>query len=308
MQVHPDTESHGNWHARAADSVLAALGSSTDGLSKSEARERLREHGPNALPEAGKQPAWKRFLLQFHNVLIYVLIAAAVLTALMQHWIDTIVIAGVVIINSIIGFIQEGKAEKALEGIRKMLSLEARTLRDGRKRTVDANNLVPGDIVFLESGDKVPADLRLLQARNLKVEESPLTGESVSVDKKTDPLDSHVPLGDRVNLAFSGTMVTSGRATGVVVATGSHTELGKINEMMRGVESLKTPLLRKIDRFGKILSIIIGALTVSLFAIGYVFHDFPLDELILAAIGLAVAAIPEGLPAIMTITDRKSVV
>jgi Ca2+-transporting ATPase len=302
MQAHLDKENQGNWHARAADSVLAALSSSSDGLSKSEARERLREHGPNALPEAAKQSAWMRFLMQFHNVLIYVLIAAAVLTALMQHWIDTIVIAGVVIINSIIGFIQEGKAEKALEGIRNMLSLEARTIRDGQKRSIDAKELVPGDIVLLESGDKVPADMRLIQVRNLKVEESPLTGESVPVEKNPEALDTHVLLGDRVNMAFSGTMVTSGRATGVVVATGSQTELGKINELMQGVQTLKTPLLRKVDHFGKVLSVIIGALTVLFFGIGYVFHDYPLNELIMAVIGLAVAAIPEGLPAIMTIT------
>lgn len=302
MQANTETDSNSTWHVRSAEAVLSTLGSSTDGLSKNEAGERLREHGPNALPEAAKKSAWQRFLLQFHNVLIYVLIGAAALTAVMQHWIDTLVIAGVVVINSIIGFIQEGKAERALEGIRNMLSLNAMVKRDGEKRTVDAKNLVPGDIVLLESGDKVPADLRLLHTRNLRVEESPLTGESVPVEKKTEPVDAHASVGDRINMAFSGTMVTSGRATGVVVATGVHTELGKINEMMQGVTALKTPLLQKMDNFGKMLSIIIGALTALFFFIGYVFHEYPLPEIVMAVIGLAVAAIPEGLPAIMTIT------
>lgn len=302
MQEQFNKDTAGNWHARCVESVLAALGTSMEGLDQKEARERLREYGANALPEAAKKPAWLRFLLQFHNVLIYVLIAAAALTAVMQHWIDTIVIAGVVVVNAIIGFIQEGKAERALEGIRNMLSLEAKVKRDGKVRSVDAKQLVPGDIVVLESGDKVPADLRLLKVRNLKVEESPLTGESVPVEKNTESVDTHTPLGDRFNMAFSGTMITSGRATGLVVATGAHTELGKINEMMQGVQTLKTPLLQKMDRFGKLLSILIGALATLFFAIGHVFHEYPIQELIMAVIGLAVAAIPEGLPAIMTIT------
>lgn len=297
-----ERDSNINWHTRSADSVIAALSSSEQGLDPKEVKSRLQEYGPNALPEAAKQPGWLRFLLQFHNVLIYILIAAAVVTALMQHWIDTVVILGVVVINAIIGFIQEGKAEKALEGIRQMLSLNARVKRGGDTESVDAKTLVPGDIVLLESGDKIPADLRLIKVRNLKVEESPLTGESVPVEKRTDALDGNIPLGDRFNMAFSGTMVTSGRATGVVVATGSNTELGKINEMMNAVQSLKTPLLQQMDSFGKMLSIVIGALTVLFFFIGFVFHEYETAELLMAVIGLAVAAIPEGLPAIMTIT------
>lgn len=297
-----ERDSNINWHTRSADSVIAALSSSEQGLDPKEVKSRLQEYGPNALPEAAKQPGWLRFLLQFHNVLIYILIAAAVVTALMQHWIDTVVILGVVVINAIIGFIQEGKAEKALEGIRQMLSLNARVKRGGDTESVDAKTLVPGDIVLLESGDKIPADLRLIKVRNLKVEESPLTGESVPVEKKSEVLDGNIPLGDRFNMAFSGTMVTSGRATGVVVATGSNTELGKINEMMNAVQSLKTPLLQQMDSFGKLLSIVIGALTVLFFFIGFVFHEYETAELLMAVIGLAVAAIPEGLPAIMTIT------
>jgi magnesium-transporting ATPase (P-type) len=301
-QTTAESDKNKTWHATDVDSVISELAGNTEGLSEKEAQDRLQQYGPNSLPEAAKQPAWLRFLLQFHNVLIYILIAAAVVTALMQHWIDTFVILGVVVINSIIGFIQEGKAERALEGIRKMLSLNARVKRAGKTHSVDAKDLVPGDIVLLESGDKIPADLRLIKVRNLKVEESPLTGESVPVDKNTDVLEKHVPLGDRFNMAFSGTMVTSGRATGIVVATGGQTELGKINEMMNAVQSLKTPLLQQMDRFGKMLSIVIGALTALFFFIGFVFHDYPTEELLLAVIGLAVAAIPEGLPAIMTIT------
>jgi Ca2+-transporting ATPase len=301
-RTNTDQEKTPNWHSENVGSVISQLASKEDGLKEKEACSRLQEYGPNSLPEAAKQPAWLRFLLQFHNVLIYILIAATVVTALMQHWIDTFVILAVVVINAVIGFIQEGKAEKALEGIRNMLSLNARVKREGKTHSVDAKDLVPGDIVLLESGDKIPADLRLIKVRNLKLEESPLTGESVPVEKKTDALDGNVPLGDRFNMAFSGTMVTSGRATGIVVATGGQTELGKINEMMNAVQSLKTPLLQQMDRFGKMLSVIIGALTVLFFFIGYVFHEYPAQELLLAVIGLAVAAIPEGLPAIMTIT------
>jgi Ca2+-transporting ATPase len=296
------TEKPENWYSQSSESVLSQLNSNEAGLSEEEAHTRLQECGPNALPEPLKQAAWLRLLLQFHNVLIYILIVAAGVTALMQHWIDTSVIIGVVLINAIIGFIQEGKAEKALEGIRKMLSLKARVQREGKTHSIDAVDLVPGDLVLLESGDKIPADLRLIKVRNLKVEESALTGESLPVEKKTARLDHNVPLGDRINMAFSGTMVTFGRATGIVVATGQKTELGKINEMMNAVQGLKTPLLQQMDRFGKMLSVVIGALTILFFVIGFVFHDYPTQDLLLAVIGLAVAAIPEGLPAIMTIT------
>ncbi len=291
-----------NWHAEEADAVLRALDSSSQGLSSEEVDSRLERYGKNRLPEGKKQSAIVRFLLQFHNVLIYILILAAFVTAAMQHWIDTAVILAVVIVNAVIGFIQEGKAEQALDAIRNMLSLKALVARDGERKEIDAEELVPGDVVYLESGDKVPADLRLLHVRNLKIEESPLTGESVPVEKCTSLIEAHSSLGDRTNMAFSGTMVTSGRGTGVVAATGSQTEIGKISEMMHEVQSVQTPLIRQVNHFGKVLSGIILGLAVTFFLIGFFFRDYALSELLLAIIGLAVAAIPEGLPAIMTVT------
>jgi P-type Ca2+ transporter type 2C len=290
------------WYNHDIDTVLNKLNSSEEGLTDDKAKERLDEYGLNKLPEPESRSALMRFLMHFHNVLIYVLMVAAVITALLDHWLDTWVILGVVFINALIGFIQEGKAEKALEGIKEMLSLDANVLRNGKRKNISAEKLVPGDIVLLESGDKIPADLRLINVRNLRVEESALTGESVAVDKKTDPVSEDAVPGDQKCMAFSGTSVVYGRATGVVVETGSNTELGKINRMMTEVEKITTPLLRQIDSFGTVLSVVILVITALFFAIGYFFRDYAIDELFLAVISLAVAAIPEGLPAIMTIT------
>lgn len=290
------------WYKFETDEVLEKLSADRDGLSSDEAKKRLEETGPNKLPEGKQQSALMRFLKHFHNMLIYVLVVAAVITALLDHWIDTWVIVAVILANAIIGFVQEGKAEKAIEGIKKMLSLDATVLRGGNREDVDAEDLVPGDIVFLESGDKVPADIRLLEVRNLRIEESALTGESVAVDKDSKPVEEGSVPGDQICMAFSGTSVVYGRARGVVVETGANTELGKINQMMSDVEEITTPLLRQINAFGKALSVIIIAITVLFFGIGYFFQDYELDELFLAVISLAVAAIPEGLPAIMTIT------
>ena len=292
-----------SWHALEVGDVRDALRTDAKhGLTREEAGKRFEEHGPNVLPEQAKESVLRRLLRQFHNVLIYVLIAAAVMTAVMGHWIDTAVIAAVVVINAIIGFIQEGKAERALDGIRKMLSLEARVVRDGERRNISAEKLVPGDLVELRSGDRVPADVRLTHARDLKIEESALTGESVPADKTNAAVDAGAVPGDRKGMAFSGTMVTFGRGRGIVVSTGADTEIGRISGMMDAVSAPRTPLLRQIDRFGNRLSAVILGLTVLFFAIGRVFHDYPTSELFLAVIGLAVAAIPEGLPAILTIT------
>ncbi len=290
------------WHNLDVDTVLNKLNSSEEGLTDDEAKKRVDEYGLNKLPEPETRSALMRFLMHFHNVLIYVLLVAAVITALLDHWLDTWVILGVVVINALIGFIQEGKAEKALEGIKKMLSLDANVFRNGKRKNISAEKLVPGDIVLLESGDKIPADLRLINVRNLRIEESALTGESVAVDKKTELVSEDAVPGDQKCMAFSGTSVVYGRATGVVVETGSKTELGKINRMMTEVEKITTPLLRQIDSFGKVLSVVILVITALFFAIGYFFRDYAIDELFLAVISLAVAAIPEGLPAIMTIT------
>lgn len=303
MSEHSEKKEAKKWYAIEAEEVLKELDVDAEqGLDSSEVKKRLEEYGRNELPKGKKRQWWMRLLLQFHNTLIYVLIAAAVITALLNHWIDTWVILAVIIINALIGFIQEGKAEQALESIREMLSLEAVVIRDGKKQTVEAEELVPGDIVMLKSGDKIPADLRLVKSKDLRVEESPLTGESTAVDKVIEPVEEGSIVGDQISMAFSGTVVTYGKATGVVVATGSDTELGKINQMISEVEKITTPLLQQIEKFGKWLSLIILLITGAFFAFGYFFRDYSLDELFLAAIGLVVASIPEGLPAIMTIT------
>jgi magnesium-transporting ATPase (P-type) len=289
-------------HALTTEATLAALASDACGLSDVEAARRLDAVGPNRLPEPPKDGALKRFFKHFNDVLIYVLLAAAAITALLGHWIDTGVILGVVVINAIIGFIQEGKAEQALEGIRKMLSLHAQACRDGRWRAIDADALVPGDIVRLRSGDRVPADLRLIEATNLRIEESALTGESVPADKGIEAVAANACVGDRCGMAFSGTLVAAGRGVGVVVATGADTELGRINRLIAEVQTLQTPLTRQMAQFSKVLSVAIVALALLMLAVGIKVHDLPLAEVFLAAIGFAVAAIPEGLPAILTIT------
>ncbi len=289
-------------YALSADEALSRLSATKEGLSSDEAARRLSEVGPNRLPTPPKDGLLKRFFKHFNDVLIYVLIAAAAITAVLGHWIDTAVIMGVVVINAIIGFIQEGKAEEALEGIRKMLSLHAHARRDNQWSEVEADGLVPGDIVRLRSGDRVPADLRLIEATNLRIEESALTGESVPADKSTEQVASDAGVGDRFGMAYSGTMVAAGRGIGVVTATGPNTELGRINRMISEVQTLQTPLTRQMAQFSKILSVVIVALAALMLVIGITLHDFPLGEVFLAAIGFAVAAIPEGLPAILTIT------
>ncbi|GAO30808.1 cation-translocating P-type ATPase [Geofilum rubicundum] len=303
MASNQENQNKQKWHTMSAEEVLESLSSDIEkGLSDNEVQKRTEKYGPNEIPK-GKKRSWlSRLLMQFHNVLIYVLMGAAVITALMEHWIDTWVIVAVVIINALIGFIQEGKAEKALESIRKMLSLETVVIRGGEKQTIDADKLVPGDIVFLKSGDKVPADVRLVKSKDFRVEESALTGESTAVEKNTDPADESAVLGDQLSMAFSGTVVVYGKSTAVVVRTGAETEIGRINQMISSVEDKTTPLLRQIEKFGKKLSVAIMLLAGAFFAFGYFVRDYALSELFLAAIGIIVASIPEGLPAIMTIT------
>ncbi|MFP4695717.1 cation-transporting P-type ATPase [Thiohalospira sp.] len=290
------------WHTLEAEAALSGLESRPDGLTTAEVQARLARHGPNRITTAARRSALARLLAQFHNVLIYVLIAAAGVTALLGHWVDTGVIVGVVVINAIIGFLQEGKAEAALDAIRDMLSPRATVRREGRSTTVDATELVPGDVVLLAPGDKVPADLRLFRARDLQIDESVLTGESVAVEKTTEAVADDAALGDRRGMAYSGTLVTYGQASGVVVATGDATEIGRISAMLEEVETLQTPLLRQVAAFGRVLSATILAVAGIAFAFGTLVREYALTEMFLAAVSLAVAAIPEGLPAIMTIT------
>jgi magnesium-transporting ATPase (P-type) len=290
------------WHNIEVKDILQRLASSTDGLPQEDATRRLHEHGPNRLRPAKKKSPLARFLVQFHNVLIYVLIGSGVVTALLGHWLDSGVIIGVVVINAIIGYIQEGKAEKALDAIRNMLSHQAMVKRDNTFISLPADQLVPGDVVLLQSGDKVPADLRLFKVRELRIEEAMLTGESVPVEKTTSPVAELASIGDRKCVAYSGTFVTYGQGQGVVVATGDHTEIGRISSMLRHVQMLTTPLLRQIANFAKWLTIAIGLIASMTLAFGVFIQNFSVEEMFLAAVGLAVAGIPEGLPAIMTIT------
>ncbi len=291
-----------DWHHESEDAVLQALNVTAGGLSQEEATERLQSQGPNRLPEPPKRSALLRFLLHFHNILIYVLLGSAVITASLGHLTDTFVILAVVIVNAAIGFIQEGKAEKAMDSIRRMLALRASVLRDGTRHSVDGEELVAGDIVLLESGDKVPADLRLLQTRSLQIQEAILTGESVPVEKGTESVAVDAALGDRQCMAFSGTLVTGGTGKGVVVATAAETEIGRISGMLSEVEVLTTPLVNQMSVFAKWLTLLILLLAAVLLVFGYFVGHFAFSEMFMAVVGLSVAAIPEGMPAVLTIT------
>jgi magnesium-transporting ATPase (P-type) len=291
------------WHAMSAQEVVDRLGSNTEkGLDATEASNRLKEHGPNRLPEGRKRGPFIRFFAQFNNILVYVLLGAGFVKLMLDLWVDAAIIFSVVVLNALLGFIQEGKAEKALDSIRNMLSAEARTLRGGETRMTPAEQLVPGDVVLLESGDKIPADLRLVEAKNLRTEEAALTGESVPAEKSVVAVSANATVGDRECMAFSGTMVVSGRATGVVVATGSETELGRINQLLAGVSPLETPLLRQIKTFGYAITAVIAVISVLIFAYGKWVKGMDFVELFQAVVGIAVSLIPEGLPALITIT------
>jgi magnesium-transporting ATPase (P-type) len=296
------SQTSGSWHSETAETVLESLKANPNGLSGEEADNRLAKSGPNRLPETKARGPLLRFFYQFHNVLIYVLISASAVTAMLGHWVDASVILGVVLINAAIGFVQEGKAENALRAIRQMLSPNAMVLRNGKQITIPAEELVPGDVVLLQSGDKVPADLRLIRVKGLQIQEAVLTGESIAVEKITDPVAQEAMIGDRRCLAYSGTLVTHGQATGVVIATGAQTEIGHISKMVSEVESLTTPLLRQMAQFGRWLTLAILGIAIITFVFGSLVRDYAVAEMFLAAVSLAVAAIPEGLPAIMTIT------
>jgi len=298
----PQAEAVSRWYAQDTETVFREMSSSADGLSQPEVPKRLQQYGPNRLSPARKKGPLARFLEQFHNVLIYVLLGSGVVTALLGHWVDSSVIFGVVVINAVIGFIQEGKAERALDAIRNMLSQQAMVKRDGKFIMLSADQIVPGDVVLLQSGDKVPADLRLFKTRELRIEEAMLTGESVPAEKIIQPVAEQATIGDRKCIAYSGTLVTYGQGQGVVVATGDDTEIGRISGMLRQVQTLTTPLLRQMATFAKWLTLAIGVIAAVTFAYGVMLQDYTASEMFLAAVGLAVAGIPEGLPAIMTIT------
>jgi len=306
-QKDEQTSSAGNdseraWHNLDTAKLFDTLNTCDQGLSLEAVNQRIDKYGLNVLPVTKPRSLLVRFLLQFHNVLIYVLLLAAVGTALLGHWVDASVILGVVLINAIIGLIQEGKAEDALLAIKKMLSPSAMVVRGGSQLSIPAEQLVPGDIVLLQSGDKVPADLRLFRVKGLQIQEAALTGESLAVEKHTDTVKLNTVIGDRTCMAFSGTLVTHGQGSGVVVETGSGTEIGLISSLVADVDSVTTPLLRQMDQFGRWLTVAILLIAVANFIFGVLIRNYAAAEMFLASVSLAVAAIPEGLPAIMTIT------
>jgi magnesium-transporting ATPase (P-type) len=288
-------------HVLPVSQVLENLKSNSEGLSQRDAEKRKKIFGLNVLAVQEPESLILRFLRQFNNILIYILIASALITAYLGKTVDTSVILVVIILNAIFGFIQEGKAEKALAAIRNMLAPKANVMRRGKRYVIPASKLVPGDIVLLQSGDKVPADLRLCEVKNLNIQESILTGESLPVEKNIDPVAEDAPLGERFCMAYSGTIVTSGKGEGVVVATGIKTEIGKISDILADLPPPTTPLLRQMNLFGYWLTLGIIILALGTFLVGaYVWHD-SVPETFMAIVGLTVAAVPEGLPPILTI-------
>ncbi len=284
------------WYQLSVEQTFELLDANNAGLTSSEAKTRLEKYGYNEL-EIKKRGPLVRFLLQFHNPLLYVLMVAAFIAALLGKFIDMWVIIGVVLATVIIGFIQEGKAEASLEALKKMMVLECTVLRDGEKKVIPARELVPGDVVLLDSGNKVPADLRLFGAKNLGVDEAVLTGESVPVAKDGSPISRpNLPPGEQRCMAFSGTFVTQGRGLGIVVATGEQTEFGKIAGLMKETERVTPPIIRKIAYFTKFLIIAILSLGAITFALG-AWLGYELAYMFLATVGMIVAMIPEGLPA-----------
>ena len=299
-EANPSDGAH--FHALAADDVLQMLETQASGLSEEEAQDRRAQYGPNRLPQGARRSAFTRFILQFHNLLIYVLIAAGALAAAIGHVTDALVIFAVVLVNAAIGFIQEGRAENAMQAIRAMIDPTASVLRGGQRLTIAAEQVVPGDIVLLEAGDRVPADLRLIKASSLKADEAILTGESVPVDKQVAPVDAQVPLGDRFSMAYSGSFVAAGQGMGVVVATGAQTQLGRISVMLSKVEQLVTPLIRQMNHFGQQVTVAVMGIAVLVFGYSWLNESYAMSDAFMAVVGLVVAAIPEGLPAVMTIT------
>lgn len=302
-QPNPSGKNHDQtWHALSAEEVKALLTTTTAGLSAEEVTERQNLYGENTY-EVAKSSGWfKRLLTQVNSLLIYVLLVAAAITMLIGHVVDAIVILAVVVLNVGIGLYQEGKAEQSLQAIRKLLAPKAQVRRDGRLQTLPAHVLVPGDVVQVSSGDHLPADLRWFDTSNLQVDESPLTGESVPVQKTIDAVKTDASLGDRFSMGYAGTLVTQGQAQAIVVSTGMRTEMGRIGRMIESVEMAKTPLIERMDQFARWLTITILLGAILLFAYGFWVQQLSGADMLMAVVGLAVAAIPEGLPAILTIT------
>ncbi|WP_437878004.1 cation-translocating P-type ATPase [Sorangium sp. So ce513] len=289
------------WHSLPADEALSRSESAETGLAADEAARRLQDVGPNVIQRAKGDGALKLLFRQINDPLIYVLLASAALAMIMGEVIDGSVVLAVVVLNTAIGFFQELRAGKAIEALAGMVPQSATVVRDGQRCVIPAADVVPGDVIVLEAGDKVPADARLLSVRNLHVDESALTGESLPVDKQLDVVPEDAGVGDRKNLAFGGTLVTSGNATAVVVATGGKTELGRISSMLHEATEIETPLTRSMAKVGRVLTIAIVAVALLIVGVALL-RGYPPVDAMLAGISLAVAAIPEGLPAIITIS------
>ncbi|MDI3257154.1 MAG: HAD-IC family P-type ATPase, partial [Kyrpidia sp.] len=289
------------WHTVDGETALSLLGSSWEGLDEEEARRRLREYGPNRIEEGEKLSPLGIFLNQFRDFMVLVLLAATLISGLLGEYTDAVAIIAIIILNGMLGFVQEYRAEKSLASLRELTAPTAHVLRRGKKWVVPAADLVPGDVVFLEAGDRVPADLRLLQGQGLEIEESSLTGESLPVQKMFEPLEEeHLSLGDRRNMAYMGTLVTRGKALAVVTATGMQTEMGLIADLIQQSEDTQTPLQRRLDQLGKVLVWVALGVTALVVVIG-ISRGHGVYDMFLAGVSLAVAVIPEGLPAIVTI-------
>jgi len=296
------TDLNHHWHHVSGDEALRLLDTRLDtGLDSQAVDERKQQFGANILTRKRRENPLITFLLQFHQPLVYILIAAGSTTLLLGEWVDSSVIFGVVLVNAVIGYIQEARAIRAIEALAKFMSSEATVIRDGKKQRMSAEALLPGDIVVLQSGDKVPADLRLLRSRELQIDESALTGESLPVHKQIARLERDTAISDRLNMAYASTLVTHGQATGLVIATCDDTEIGHVQELISNTEQLATPLTRKMAEFSNVLLYVIMALAALTFGVGMLRGETWFD-MFMAAVALAVGAIPEGLPAAMTIT------
>lgn len=306
------------WYALDSDEVKRDFETDEEtGLSRQSVTERQEQYGKNVLPEKEKTPEIIKFFKQFNDILVYVLLAAAVVTGFLGEYIDTTVIILVVTVIGVVGYLQENKAEEALEGIKKLLETKATVIRDNKQSQIDSSDLVVGDILVLAAGDKVPADARIIQAEKFKVEESALTGEATTVEKRPDVVTEEAVLADRKNMVYSGTSIATGSAKAIVTAIGEGTELGQINASIAEVQTVKTPLIRQTTKFGQTVSVAILIISIVIYAFGYFFRDYEPVELMLTTIGLAVAAIPEGLPAVISIilalgvrnmADKKAIV
>jgi magnesium-transporting ATPase (P-type) len=290
-----------SWHAYAPEDVERRLETGSSGLSQDEVDERIERYGRNTLEEAQGRSAVGLFVDQFRSPLIYILVVAAIATVALGELIDTAVIAFVLLLNAIIGFAQERKAEESVQALRQLVSPKANVIRNGTETEVESAELVPGDLVLFESGTRVPADVRVTDATSLMVDESLLTGESVPVQKWPDAIDEDTGVSDRTNILYAGTTVTSGRGHGYVVMTGDSTELGDIAEQVRSHDEVQTPLQARMDRFAKLIGVAVLASIVAAFALG-IAAGISATDMFLVGVGLAVATVPEGLPIVFTVT------